>query len=291
MESVLNQTFQDFEIIILDDYSTDQSKKVIESYRDNEKVVHVVYNESNSGSTFIQWQKGIELAKSDLIWIAESDDYAAPVFLETLLKPFKASADVVISFCRSMHVDENDKYLGLTLHADVLDGVKWTKDYVEKGYVELRDYLQFRNTIPNASAVVFKKPANLEHFLSTQMKYCGDWLFWKNLLNQPYSMIAYCHQPLNFFRTHANTTRYLSKSLNIDSELKRFAEYKTFVPRMFMNPFDSRFRWMMAEWIDRGVAKALKNTRYRFFPKLHPALVVRYYMYSIKNIFKSKPST
>src|SRR5207342_2166753 len=62
IESVLNQTFQDFELIILDDCSPDNSRDVIDQYRVNSKVSHIVYNSINSGSTFKQWQKGIELS-------------------------------------------------------------------------------------------------------------------------------------------------------------------------------------------------------------------------------------
>lgn len=51
IDSILNQTFQNFEVIILDDCSTDNSKEIIELYRDHTKVSHIVYNEKNSGST------------------------------------------------------------------------------------------------------------------------------------------------------------------------------------------------------------------------------------------------
>ena len=77
IDSVLNQTYDNFEVIILDDKSTDNSKEVIANYRGHSKISHIVYNEENSGSTFKQWQKGFSLAKGDYIWIAESDDVAA----------------------------------------------------------------------------------------------------------------------------------------------------------------------------------------------------------------------
>ena len=89
IQSILNQTYQDFEIIILDDCSTDNSKAVIERYRDNDHVSHIVYNEKNSGTTFKQWEKGIELAKGDLLWIAESDDSCDCNFLDSLIPKFE----------------------------------------------------------------------------------------------------------------------------------------------------------------------------------------------------------
>lgn len=62
IDTILQQTYQDFELIILDDCSTDNSVSIIESYRNNEHVTHIVLNEQNSGSTFLQWDKGVSLA-------------------------------------------------------------------------------------------------------------------------------------------------------------------------------------------------------------------------------------
>ena len=85
IDSVLNQSFQDFELIFLDDRSTDGSRDIIESYRNDPHVSHVVFNEVNTGSAFSQWKKGIGLATGEWIWIAESDDWAEPDFLSTML--------------------------------------------------------------------------------------------------------------------------------------------------------------------------------------------------------------
>ena len=54
IDSVLEQTYRDFEVIILDDCSPDDSQEIIETYRSREKIAHIVYNEHNSGSTFVQ---------------------------------------------------------------------------------------------------------------------------------------------------------------------------------------------------------------------------------------------
>ncbi len=83
IDSILNQTYQDFELILLDDASSDASISIIENYRYEEKVSEIVLNTVNSGSPFKQWIKGIKLAKGEFIWIAESDDFAEPTFLET----------------------------------------------------------------------------------------------------------------------------------------------------------------------------------------------------------------
>src|SRR5688572_15349118 len=76
LESILNQTYQHFEVIILDDFSTDDSKDIIEKYRHNSKVTLISYSTKNMGSTFAQWNKGVEMASGEIIWMAESDDVA-----------------------------------------------------------------------------------------------------------------------------------------------------------------------------------------------------------------------
>ncbi len=81
IDSVINQHYDNFEVIILDDCSKDNSREVIEQYRNHPKVKHIIYNEANSGSTFIQWHKGFRLAEGEYIWIAESDDVADLDFL------------------------------------------------------------------------------------------------------------------------------------------------------------------------------------------------------------------
>ena len=82
LESIYNQTFSSFEVILLDDASTDNSIEILNLYKNHPKTAHFIINTINSGSPFKQWQKGVELAKGELIWIAESDDYAAINFLE-----------------------------------------------------------------------------------------------------------------------------------------------------------------------------------------------------------------
>jgi glycosyltransferase involved in cell wall biosynthesis len=100
LDSVFNQTFQDFEVILLDDCSTDHSVDILSEYKQHPKVSHFIINEINTGSPFKQWKKGIELAKGEFIWIAESDDWAELNFLEQML-PLMDNGNVGIAFCNS----------------------------------------------------------------------------------------------------------------------------------------------------------------------------------------------
>ena len=84
VDSILGQTFQDFELILLDDCSTDDSRSILSKYADDPRV-RIELNEVNSGSPFKQWNEGVRLAHGGYVWIAESDDYADEKLLERLV--------------------------------------------------------------------------------------------------------------------------------------------------------------------------------------------------------------
>ena len=157
--SILNQSFQDFELILLDDCSTDNSRDVLECYRNNPHVSHIVFNEQNSGSPFIQWMKGIELARGKYIWIAEADDMAEPAFLERCITYLVSYNSAVVAFSGSFIIDENSKI------CPKQDYDRWNKKQllsqkkhaVYKGSEYIKNNLYWKNYIYNASGTVFKK--------------------------------------------------------------------------------------------------------------------------------------
>src|SRR5664280_853615 len=99
IESVLCQTYQDFELILLDDCSSDESRSLLSEYAGDPRV-RIKFNEVNSGSPFRQWNKGVGLARGEYVWIAESDDYADERMLERLLTVLEAEPEVVFAYCR-----------------------------------------------------------------------------------------------------------------------------------------------------------------------------------------------
>jgi glycosyltransferase involved in cell wall biosynthesis len=101
IDSVLNQTFTDFELIILDDASTDCSREIIEDYTSLHPDILSYYNKNNSGSPFAQWDYGVRIAKGDYIWIAESDDFASEFFLERTTALLDENNSLGFVYCES----------------------------------------------------------------------------------------------------------------------------------------------------------------------------------------------
>jgi glycosyltransferase involved in cell wall biosynthesis len=197
IDSVLAQTYQNFELILLDDCSTDNSCEILEEYRVNEKVSHIVYNEKNSGSTFKQWKKGLELAKNKYIWIAESDDIADRYFLEKVIKSILEN-NSILCFSQSEIIDEHNTTT--RSKPAILD-----EDHISSADF-LSRYLLYDNLIYNASMVVFKKDLVTDILWNDllSLKFCGDWLFWFDILSNTKGEVSEVKEPLNFFRKHSN---------------------------------------------------------------------------------------
>jgi len=207
ISSVLNQSYKNFEVIILDDFSTDSSRDIIEKYKSHPQISHIIYNQENSGSTFKQWNKGIALTSGEWIWIAESDDSANEDFLRKMINHIANKDNIGIAYCQSMSIDANNKVWGdCLMWTDDLDTNLWRRDFTLNGRDAIQKYLIVKNIIPNASAcLISKKALNDSNNAPINMKHSGDWFLWCNILLK-YNL-AYVHEALNLYRFHSSTTR------------------------------------------------------------------------------------
>jgi glycosyltransferase involved in cell wall biosynthesis len=211
IESVLVQTEQDFEIVLLDDCSPDNSREIIGYFAAQDPRIRVVLNEQNSGSTFRQWNKGLALARGKYVWIAESDDYADSRLLENLVARLEADAEIGIAYCMSISVDEHSQPIGNHYeYYEEVDAQRWAADFTVPGIELVQNYMPFRCIIPNASAVVVRSSVIQQIGPADEtMRLSGDWAYWSKILAS--SKVSFVAEPLNFFRQHSNNVR--SKAL------------------------------------------------------------------------------
>ncbi len=210
LDSILAQTVVPNEVLLLDDCSPDDSLSILKAYAAERPTWRVVANEQNSGSPFAQWNKGVGLAAFDYVWIAESDDAADPLLLETLLQTAQAHPSAVLVYAQTLLMDENSR----TLHSfqqnyDYLFGARaarWKESYFARGVDELREYFLLHNVVPNASGALIRRDAYLAAGgANPWYRLNGDWAFYTRLLE--HGDIAYVPAPLNRFRVHAQTQR------------------------------------------------------------------------------------
>ena len=219
IDSILRQTYPIYELIILDDKSTDNSIKVI---KDKIKTitdikVKLIENKKNSGCVFKQWKKGIHEIEGDYFWIAEADDSSDPRFLETAMEAFDDD-DVVISYTESARIDENNNITHINSQDlyNIYSTDRWNYSYVNDGIDEIKKYLSVTNTILNVSSVVWKK-GDYDQFLdiATDYKVAGDWYIYYRVLET--GKIAFSNKAYNYFRKH---------SKSVSTKVKDDIEYK-----------------------------------------------------------------
>lgn len=215
IESVLSQTWRKFEIILLDDCSTDNSRSIIEKYRGHEKVVSIIYNDENSGSTFLQWQKGIEESAGEFVWIAESDDWCEPSFLQTMMDGIADEPSCMVGYCQSYCIHDRNIVKWKSHYsqlADYLEGLEFNKKF-----------MLMNTAIFNASMAVWRRSAydNISKEFTTY-RYCGDWLFWIEVCRQGKVFIS--GKLLNYFRMHSNdvSTKMFSSGNGLLEEITLF---------------------------------------------------------------------
>lgn len=218
LKSILAQTYTDFEIIILDDNSIDNSKEIIKRYEKDVHISHIICNKTNSGSPFIQWNRGFQYAKGDLIWIAESDDCCEPTFLENVVAEFERNSNLSFAFSRSIKIDENGN------KGNILQPM-FASDVRLNGKEFNMKFLIWGNKVWNASSVVFRK----SNALTVNKQYmdfrgAGDWLFWIEMAEK--GDVAVISEPLNYYRIYSkNTTNFMRMNGMEDVEDKKIYDF------------------------------------------------------------------
>lgn len=263
IESIINQCYKNFELIVIDDCSTDDSNVILNELHEKYKFKYI-RRDMNSGTPFAAWKDICTLAKGEYIWICESDDVAEPVFLETAVKSLADNQEAVIFYSNSYIINENSEKIGHTqdYFHNIWKEKRWDEDFCVDGLSELVNYQLRGQTVPNMSSALFRKDAFTKSFTSfiQRLRLTGDWLFIGDVMKHGY--VAFSHQALNCFREHEVTSRVRVKSARSQAEfiLTKFRLFRgsqqkisSFAPLMSTDVI--RFLYEPAGWFD--VLKAM----------------------------------
>lgn len=248
--SILAQTHSDYEIIFLDDSSTDNSVNLVrEKYLQH--ITHIEVNQQNSGSPFIQWNRGVRLSRGEYIWIAEADDTCAPDFLQRAVNILQENPSVGLVYCHTLPIDAHGNVLDENFYKNYvadLDPYRWATDFQNHGPREVEEYLALKNTITNVSGVLFRRSAYLQAgYAPETMRMCGDWMFYCRLLR--HTNIAYISAPLNFHRQHP--TRQTTNSVLNLTYFREFLQVQNYAKENFnisTSHLRNMFRRFLGEW-------------------------------------------
>lgn len=219
LDSIAAQSFRDLEILLLDDVSTDDSREILCEFAANNVEAKLFFADTNSGSVFKAWERGIELAEGELIWLAEADDWCEPDFLHRAIAAFCTSG-VRLVHGRSIPVSTSGEVVGdwNNLYLDNIAPGKWTRSFISPAAREVNEAYGRANAIPNASAVVTRRLSAQRAIRMAQgFKLAGDWAFYLTAIAG--GRIAYCHEAVNYHRRHQS-----SVTAGIEGKMAYFQE-------------------------------------------------------------------
>ena len=129
INSVLKQTYQDFEVICVDDCSTDSSLEILEYFTKKDSRVKVYKNDSNKGIGFTR-NRGLDEAKGEYILFLDADDWYSSQALECLIDMFEKNNLEVLIFRNIVYYEE-------------------PRDFGMEGYYDLNSLGKFENKVFN----------------------------------------------------------------------------------------------------------------------------------------------
>lgn len=167
MDSVLNQTFTDFEFIIIDDGSTDDTRDILAEYAARDARIRLAHNETNLGIT-ASLNKGLRLARGGFVARQDADDLSLPERLARQVALLRAHPEAVLVSCDFTVIDAEDRPVFQTRRAADPDVIAW--------------FLLFYNRLGGHSQVVFRREAVLRlQGYSPAFRHNEDYDLWVRL--------------------------------------------------------------------------------------------------------------
>ncbi len=207
IESILSQSYEDFEILIMDDRSPDATPEVARSFTDRR--IRYIRNDRNLGH-LRNYNKGISLSRGQYVWLISADDYLRrPYVLDRYVRLLDQHPTVGYAFCPGYGVHEGTETSLLGYHSR-----RWSRDRIFRGHVLLRTLLR-SNYVLAPSGIVRRECYQKVSLFDLSMPWCGDWYLW--CLFAVYYDVAYFAEPMVCYRAHHDfsmTTKLTAQKLD-----------------------------------------------------------------------------
>ncbi len=207
LDSILQQSFKRFALLVIDDRSTDETADVLKSVSGLNVTVRI--REQNSGSPFAAWRDALNFGAFDYVWIAESDDAADPSFLKNAVAQLDAKPNAAFYYTHSWVVNEDDEIVGHSLNylRKQFPDVEWARSFEMNGAAFNNDLQIFGQAVPNMSSMLMRGSAFRAAFQDglDKFKLAADWAFIGKLAAQ--GDVIFDSRTANYFRIHERTAR------------------------------------------------------------------------------------
>ena len=209
INSILSQSFRDFEILIMDDCSPDNTAEVAQSFRDPR--VKYIRNDPNLGH-LRNYNKGIAHSSGRYVWLISADDcLRRPYVLERYVEQLDRYPAVGYACCPGIGLKQNEEtgILHYSVYAD--------RDLIVQGHKFLKKLIK-GNFVLAASGLVRRECYDRLGAFPLDMPWAGDWYLWS--LFAIHFDVAYFAEPMVFYREHelSMTNTLMTKSIEALSE-------------------------------------------------------------------------
>lgn len=200
IESILVQTFESLEIIVIDDASSDDSARIIERYQDDSRV-RFVRHDQNKGHIYT-YNEGLMLSRGEFVGLISADDFCARAdAVQRQVDVFDANPNVGLVYSSYNFADH---------HSNLFAVIRpWDADHVWPGLKEFSPLL-FNNYIPSSGSLVRRSCHEELGYYDDRLKHAGDWELWLRLAAQ-YD-VAFIADPLYAYRTHRSNMHHTTVS-------------------------------------------------------------------------------
>ena len=207
IRSIVNQSYSDLEIIIIDDCSTDNSGSVIDQWAQRDSRILAIHNEKQCGVSFSR-NLGIKRARGEYLSFVDSDDYTDPLMYEHLLKIMeKYSVDLVIFPWLTVTddtIEETNLKIEDTMVCTGEEATNICLPAIRRGVVNMFSW----NRLFRRSLII--REAGSEILFDTGINYCED-VVWQTELLPDVEKVVFCGEPLYFYRNFRKGNSYTGK--------------------------------------------------------------------------------
>jgi len=204
IDSTLNQTFKDFELIIVDNYSTDNTESVVKSY-DDKRISY--FKNQNNGLVSINRNYGIQKSCGEYIAFLDDDDLWLPEKLEKQVKLLDSNKKLGLVYSRSYVIDDR----GNPAKPTYFRGIK-----LRRGHVF--NELLVSNFIPQLTVLTRRDALDKVGKFDLQYKIAQDYDLWLRIAN--HYTVDFIDQPLAKYRFHGGSTSQKDMVLSFQEEIR-----------------------------------------------------------------------
>lgn len=220
IESVLKQTYENVEILLIDDGSTDNSGKICDEYAEKDTRIKAVHKENGGVSS--ARNKGLDIAQGEYITFIDADDFVAENYVQVLYKSLKQN-NSDLSFCKYSYFEDNN--------FKSCEEILPNKIIVNKSSKEFRDFLtrfiSYKNNFMGSSCRILYRKENVGAIrFNQEIKIAEDLLFVLKMIFNVGSL-SFVKESLYFYRVNRQSVSYSYKKNYLINQIVLYKEIKS----------------------------------------------------------------